>query len=453
MEHPDRLLLRSSPLKDTTPDMGIILGHALALDYQKVVIGMDLMKSSPMMKNALISGLISSGADVIDIGVVSGPVAAASAKMGDCCVYVTEFRQLDLISGYLLIDKDGSPFGMEQIRHLERVFEIPPKLPDYKSLGTVKKYYNAVSDYNSALLSAVGNTSGGTVILNCNCGMATDSAPQIMNSIGTDTISINAQKDRNFLSNSLSIKETDIRHMKALVEANAGSIGISLNRIGTLLRVFDESGDPLTDEQVLAVLMLYLKPKRIVVPMDMTGFIADLFNGKVKVKVSTPHPDPDPGEMEFVMVHPDVGSLHKAIKEHDADLGYYAGGFVFNSISLSSDAILASVILSQFAGNNSLKSVVASFPEYYSERKSYKFSCTQEEFKRMIDEYLPDINPTKIIADGAWRAEMDGGNFYIAFNKDSDDTVDVIAESNDKLYLISLIEVIDGLIERCEPGQ
>jgi phosphomannomutase len=283
--------------------------------------------------------------------------------------------------------------------------------------------------------------------------MATDSAPQIMNSIGTDTISINAQKDRNFLSNSLSIKETDIRHMKALVEANAGSIGISLNRIGTLLRVFDESGDPLTDEQVLAVLMLYLKPKRIVVPMDMTGFIADLFNGKVKVKVSTPHPDPDPGEMEFVMVHPDVGSLHKAIKEHDADLGYYAGGFVFNSISLSSDAILASVILSQFAGNNSLKSVVASFPEYYSERKSYKFSCTQEEFKRMIDEYLPDINPTKIIADGAWRAEMDGGNFYIAFNKDSDDTVDVIAESNDKLYLISLIEVIDGLIERCEPGQ
>jgi phosphoglucosamine mutase len=76
MEQSDKLLLRSSPSKDTTPEMGIRLGHALAMDYKKVVIGMDLMRSSPMMKNALISGLISSGVDVIDVGKVSEPVMA-----------------------------------------------------------------------------------------------------------------------------------------------------------------------------------------------------------------------------------------------------------------------------------------------------------------------------------------------------------------------------------------
>ena len=77
MEHNDGLLLRSSPSEDTTPEMGLLLGHALSVRYHKVVVGMDLMQSSSMMMNAVIAGLVSSGADVIDIGVVSGPVAAA----------------------------------------------------------------------------------------------------------------------------------------------------------------------------------------------------------------------------------------------------------------------------------------------------------------------------------------------------------------------------------------
>ncbi|MBR6911889.1 MAG: hypothetical protein IKN41_08540, partial [Candidatus Methanomethylophilaceae archaeon] len=142
MEQSEKLLLRSSSSEDTTPEMGIKIGHALAVNLKTVVVGMDLMKSSPMMKNALISGLISSGTDVIDLGYVSEPVAAYMAKMGDCCVYVTEFRQHDLMSGYLLIDKDGSFFNREEIRNLQAVSEEKHELPNYKSIGTVKHYYN-----------------------------------------------------------------------------------------------------------------------------------------------------------------------------------------------------------------------------------------------------------------------------------------------------------------------
>ena len=253
MEHSDKLLLRSSSSEDTTPEMGIRIGQALAVDYKTVVVGMDLVKSSPMLKAALISGLISAGANVIDLDIVSEPVAAYAARMGDCCVYVTEFRQFDLVSGYLLINRDGSFFGKDQIRRLELVDQQGVELPDYKSIGNIKPYYNATRHYNDDLYARSKDIPGGSMVLNCNCGAATDSAPQVLNAIGTDIISINAQKDRNFLTSSLSVKEADIRHMKALVEANPGSIGISMNRIGTLMRVFDENGDPLTDEQSAAV--------------------------------------------------------------------------------------------------------------------------------------------------------------------------------------------------------
>ena len=453
MERPDKLLLRSSSSEDVTPEMGLILGHALALDYKKVVIGMDLMKSSPMMKNALVSGLVSSGTDVIDVGIVSAPALALAAKMGDCAVYITEFRQLDLISGFVLLNNDGSFFGQEQIRHLNRIFETTYKKPDYKSLGSIREYYLATQDYNRKALSLISEKAGGSIVLNCNCGTASDSAPQIMNMIGADVISINGQKDRNYISDSLSTKEADTHHMKALVEASAGSTGISLNRIGTQLRVFDETGTPLTDEQVLAILVLYLKPTKVVVPMNMTKFIEDAFRGNIDVEINSPNPAPDAEKTEFIYARPDITGIRKAMIESSADIGYYKGGFIFSAISLTPDAILASEYLALFSGSNNVGSIVRSFPEYFSESKSYKISCGHEDFIRMMNTNLPEVSPIKITEDECWRVEMTGGSFYVTFNRDQEDTVDVLAESNDKVYLVSLVEVIDGLMESCESGQ
>ena len=88
MEHSEKLLLRSSPSEDVTPEMGIILGQALAIYYDKVVVGRDMMQSSPMMKNAVVSGLVSSGADVIDIGV--------PAALDDFAATVEPLHTLDL---------------------------------------------------------------------------------------------------------------------------------------------------------------------------------------------------------------------------------------------------------------------------------------------------------------------------------------------------------------------
>ncbi|MBP5685210.1 MAG: hypothetical protein J6W72_02115 [Candidatus Methanomethylophilaceae archaeon] len=453
MEQSEKLLLRSSSSEDTTPEMGIRIGHALAVNFKTVVIVMDLMKSSPMMKNALISGLISSGADVIDIGSVSEPVAAFMAKMGDCCVYVTEFRQADLVSGYLLIDKDGSFFNREGIRQLEIISNQEHELPNYKSIGSVKHYYNAIRDYNDALMASVQGATGGSMVLNCNCGTATDSAPQILNAIGTDIISINAQKDRNFFSNSLSVKEADVKHMKALVEANKGSIGISVNRIGTLMRVFDETGEPLSDEQVLALLILYLRPEKLVVPMNISWLISDLFRGRIDVKVDTPHPVPDAEKMEFIVSVPNSGDVHKAQAEHKAALGYYDGGFVFSDISYTPDAMYASVVLSQFSSTNNVSETISQLPEYHSEQKSYKITCSQADFARMMDQYVTEVSPMVAHDKGCWRIDMPEGGFFVTFDSDLEDMVNVTAESNDKLYLISLLEIIDELMEKCVSGQ
>ncbi|MBR6911320.1 MAG: hypothetical protein IKN41_05620 [Candidatus Methanomethylophilaceae archaeon] len=453
MEHSDKLLLRSSSSEDTTPEMGIRIGQALAVDYKTVVVGMDLVKSSPMMKAALISGLISAGANVIDLDIVSEPVAAYAARMGDCCVYVTEFRQFDLVSGYLLINRDGSFFGKDQIRRLELVDQQGVELPDYKSIGNIKPYYNATRHYNDDLYARSKDIPGGSMVLNCNCGAATDSAPQVLNAIGTDIISINAQKDRNFLTSSLSVKEADIRHMKALVEANPGSIGISMNRIGTLMRVFDENGDPLTDEQVLALLILYTRPEKIAVTMDVSWLISDIFKGKVNIPINTPHPMPDAEKMKLIVAAPSSWGIHKAQADNEAELGFYDGGFVFKGVSYSPDAIHAAVVLSQFSSTNNIRDALDQFPEYFVENRTYKLSCSQTDFSRMMDQNVTEVSPIVEYDKGCWRIDMPEGGFFVKLGSEQDDTVSVTAESTDKLYLVGLMEIIDTLMDKCVSGQ
>lgn len=453
MEQSEKILLRSSSSEDTTPEMGLLLGHALALDHKKVIIGMDLMKSSPMMKSALVAGLTSSGADVIDIGVVSGPVIAVAANNGDCAVYITEFRDPELVSGYLLFNPDGSLFRKDQIRHLERIFIEKSQMPDFKGIGTVRGKYDATHSYKKKALSLLDEGEGGSMILNCSCGTATDTAPQILNTIGTDLISINAQKDRDFISNSLSTKEADIRQMKAIIQSNPGCIGVSLNRIGTLMRVFDENGDPIPDEYVLALLILYLRPRKVVMPMDMTRFIEAVVTGGFDTEVVTPHEPLPEGEAELILARPDAGVVCSLVKENDADLGYYDGGFIFGKMSLMSDAVFASALLSQISGNNTLALMISKFPEYFTESKSYRLECSKDDFVRMLNDNISELDPVRSVFDECWRIDFEDGWFCISFDDDQDDVVNVKMESNDRAYLIGLMELVDGLMEKSLKGQ
>ena len=453
MESPDRILLRSSPVEDTTPEMGLVLGHALAMDYKTVVISRDLMRSSTMMKEALVAGLTASGADVIDLGCTSAPVAAMMAKMGDCAVYITEYREYGLVSGYILLNSNGSLFRKDQIRHLDKIFTEKPELPDYRHLGTVRCYNYATEEYNHKLLSVLTAEAGCSMILDCNCGVAADSAPQILNAINADVISINAQRDRNFITRSLSPTETELRDIRQFIEKDLGTIGIALNRIGTLATVLDESGHIIDNDVVLALMMIFLKPTKVVVPEDISSLVEDAFYGRIETEMVTPFERAEDAEIQFIRTLPDAGAICDAVANTNADIGYYDGGFIFKDLSMMNDGIYAAAVVAQMASKNSLKQIIDALPEYYSDCKTYHYECTAEEFSRVMDEAVNNLKGATVECNRGWRVQMDGGWFIIYFDKEQENTVYVKCESNDKAYLIGLIEISGDLVESCSMGQ
>lgn len=454
IEHPmpqaERILLRSSPSEDTGPEMGLLLGHALAMDHRRVVVGRDLMRSSSMMKEALVAGLTSSGADVIDAGIVSGPALALAASKGDCAVYVTEYRGYGMCSGYLLMNTNGSLFRREQIRHLDKFFMDPPELPESGSLGHVLRYLNATRVYNMKVRSLHTERLECTIVLDCSCGPVSDSAPQILNSMGADVLCMNAQRDLDYKSSELDEYGICSEGVCRQVESSPGSIGIAMNKVGTIASVLDENGRELTKEQVFALTVMFLKPKSIAVPIDSTMLVEDAFYGRLDGTGDRDEAsEEEPG---LVMTAMSAASVSEAVA-NGAELGFYDGGIIFGGISLMSDGIQTAAVIAEVAGNNSINRIVDGFPEYLRSSKSVEFEGSADTFSREIESRLQDMDGKHTVRGDAWRVDLDSGWYMIRLLRCQDPSVEIVAESRDKAYLIGLMEVAEDLVDECMKGQ
>ena len=451
MTESGRLVLRSSASNDTTPETGVMLGRALAMDHRKVVVARDYMRSSTMMKDALVAGLISSGADVVDVGCVSFPVAGMYASKGDCAVYVTEYREFGRFSGYVLMNSDGGLFRIDQVRHLDRVFDEPRAIPD--SLGRVFPQTNCVEEYNRRLLSLMQHDAECAIVLDCNCGCSALSAPQILNAMGADLASMNAQFDRDYTVHSLIPADSDLRDLRQFIGSDPGTVGIALNRIGNLLTVLDEKGNVIPDETVLAMIVMVMRPKVLVVPMDISSLVIDAFYGRLDVDMKFKGEAPDESELKLIRTVPNAGSLCEEMRVNGAELGYYMGGFIFSDMSMTPDAIHAACVVAQIAAANSLVTLVSSFPEYYRDTASYRILCSKEDFRRLMDERIEDLCHPYMSNSYGWRVDMDDGWFLIRIDLEEEDRVEVLSESRDRAYLVGMAEVAADLVESCSKGQ
>ena len=422
MAQADRILLRSSPSIDTSPEMGLLLGHALAMDHSRVVVGRDLMRSSSMMKEALVSGLMSSGAEVLDVGVVSCPALALAASQGDCAVYVTEYRGYGMMSGYLLINPNGSLFRKEQIRHLGMYFMDPPELPESGSLGHIHQVYGTVDTYNSRLRALLPEKAECAMVVDCSCGPVSDSVPQTLNSMGADVLTLNAQRDLDYMSGEMDGHGIRPDSVQSQIASGSGYIGCVMNKIGTMASIVDENGRQLTPEQVFALTVMFMKPRRIAVPVDTTT--------------------PDRS----------AAAVCEAVAS-GAELGFYDGGIIYGNISMMPDGIQTAAVIAGMAGNKSVNRIVDEFPEYIQDRTSRDCPVTAETFRREIEERLPDIDGKTVIRDNAWRVDLDGGWFLVRLVKGAEPTIEIIAESSDRAYVIGLMEIAGDLVDECMKAQ
>src|SRR2546427_10496825 len=114
---------------DVTPDLALRVGMILGDLYGDTIIGRDPRVTGPMLVHALSAGVLSSGADAIDAGLVSTPTLARGSRDFDCGAVVTASHNPAPYNGIKLWNPDGMAFDEAQQQEVEAALDATHAAP------------------------------------------------------------------------------------------------------------------------------------------------------------------------------------------------------------------------------------------------------------------------------------------------------------------------------------
>lgn len=223
----------------------------------KVVIGMDTRISGVMLESALIAGLLSIGADVIRLGVVSTPAVAYLTRTlkADAGVMISASHNPVQDNGIKFFGSDGFKLSDEtelQIEELldKAVDELPRPIGD--GLGTVTIDNESKAKYLEHLKTTITSSFKGLkVVLDCANGAAYELAPQLFRELGAEVHTIGAEP------NGLNINDhcgsTHPELLKQEVLRLGADIGLAFDGDADRLIAIDERGDEVDGDYILCI--------------------------------------------------------------------------------------------------------------------------------------------------------------------------------------------------------
>ena len=167
--------------------IGVSAAYVLGKNKKiKVVIGRDTRISGEMLSFAVTSGLLSMGAEVIDLGIVPTPLVSYLIQKynADMGVMISASHNPSEYNGIKLFNN----LGMKLSDEIED--EIEAIMPD-KEIGSYYVEENARTDYINHLKSTVSLKGNLKIVVDCANGSASTTAPTLFKELGFDPIIIN----------------------------------------------------------------------------------------------------------------------------------------------------------------------------------------------------------------------------------------------------------------------
>ena len=213
--------------KEITPELALKVGEACGSIYKKVVVGNDPRTSSLMIKNALISGLLACGVDVVDIGFVSTPTLAYSAKKYDIGIMITASHNPSQYNGIKIFKRDGSGIPLKEERRIEEIVrENKKRYVNWDEIGEYRKE-DAIGEHINGILQDVGEIENEMkVVVDCSNGATSTITPYLIRKMGCKVITLNAQPDGYFPAHNPEPVEENLQQLKSMCGAE-GAIGIA----------------------------------------------------------------------------------------------------------------------------------------------------------------------------------------------------------------------------------
>lgn len=249
--------------KELTPELAYKIGRcggvvlAGRVERPRVLIGMDTRVSGPLLESALIAGLLSIGADVIRLGVVSTPVVAYLTRTmnADAGVMISASHNPVQDNGIKFFGSDGFKLLDETEAEIERLMDSEEDTlprPTGGGIGTVTTDLELKERYVEFLKTTVRHSlSGLKIVLDCAHGAAYELAPEIFRELGAEVIVYGAKP--NGLNINDGVGSTHPEMLAKKVQEHEADLGLAFDGDADRLIAIDENGEEVDGDYVLCI--------------------------------------------------------------------------------------------------------------------------------------------------------------------------------------------------------
>lgn len=246
--------------------LGRVGGYVLTKDREnpKVIIGRDTRISGHMLEGALLAGLLSIGAEVMRLGVISTPGVAylTKAMSADAGIMISASHNPVEDNGIKFFGPDGFKLTDEQEKEIEKLLDEEDNLPRPigGDIGTVNNYFEGGQKYISYLKDTIDHDfSGLTIALDCANGATSSLATHLFADLEADIFTIGTSP--NGLNINDGVGSTNPDALRELVLEEEADVGLAFDGDGDRLIAIDEKGNIVNGDQILYICGKYLKEK------------------------------------------------------------------------------------------------------------------------------------------------------------------------------------------------
>jgi phosphomannomutase/phosphoglucomutase len=245
--------------KDLTVEVVERIGRAFAVYLKnmlkrekiKVSIGRDVRLSSSLMLEALSQGLLSSGIDIVDIGICPTPVQYFSLfhLPIDGGVMITGSHNPPEFNGMKLSVGKETLYG-EKIQDIKRIAEKD----DFIQGAGKTEVYEIMPEYLKYLRNSFPPLDGIKVVVDAGNGTAGLIAPHIMKGLGCEVIEIYCEPDGNFPNHHPDpVVMENIKDLITKVVSSGADIGIGYDGDADRIGVISDKGEVIWGDMLLVI--------------------------------------------------------------------------------------------------------------------------------------------------------------------------------------------------------
>jgi phosphomannomutase / phosphoglucomutase len=268
--------------KDMTPELVFSIGRALGqMRKGRIAVGRDTRTSGETLCNALKAGLLATGCDVDDCGILPTPALQYLVRDGYAGgAVITASHNPPEYNGVKIIEPDGTEMGDEETVQLEeQIFSPAPSVASWEQVGKETPVPHLLDRYIDGIIHHFPGTPGKgmTVVVDPGSGPACITTSKILEGLGCRVLTVNGVMDGTFPGRLPEPSVEGLKSLADLVVSSGASFGVAHDGDADRAVFVDENGRFVEENAEFAIVVQHIcrKKKGVIVTPVSSGQVVE----------------------------------------------------------------------------------------------------------------------------------------------------------------------------------